>query len=94
MISLNAMSIWVKFISLQANTISRFSIFSRFAQFIQNALNRKELGQVEAMLGQIHQQQGDISRARKSYLEASRIFREVSDRLTMPQCGLLWDVSS
>jgi CHAT domain-containing protein len=40
--------------------------------------NRQEQAQVEALIGRIYQQQGSISRARKSYLEASRIFREVS----------------
>ena len=47
----------------------------------KNSFNPKEEAQVEALIGQIYQQQGSIGRARKSYLEASRIFREISDRV-------------
>lgn len=43
--------------------------------------NPREVAQVEGMLGQIYQHQGSVSRARKSYLEASRIFREINDRV-------------
>ena len=43
--------------------------------------NPREVAQVEGILGQIYQQQGAVNRARKSYLEASRIFREISDRV-------------
>jgi CHAT domain-containing protein/predicted negative regulator of RcsB-dependent stress response len=43
--------------------------------------NPREVAHVEGMLGQIYQQQGSVSRARKSYLEASRILREVNDRV-------------
>ncbi len=41
----------------------------------------QEAAQVEALIGRIHEQQGSISRARKSYLEASRVFSEISDPL-------------
>ena len=41
----------------------------------------QEAAQVEALIGRIYEQQGSISRARKSYLEASRVFREISDPL-------------
>jgi CHAT domain-containing protein/predicted negative regulator of RcsB-dependent stress response len=44
--------------------------------------NLREMAQVEALIGQIYQQQGAIQRARTNYLQASRIFREVSDRLS------------
>ena len=47
----------------------------------RSSFNPKEAAQVEAMIGQIYQQQGAVGRARKSYLGASRIFREVSDRV-------------
>lgn len=40
--------------------------------------NRQEAAQVHALIGHIYQQQGSISRARKSFLEASQIFREVA----------------
>ena len=47
----------------------------------KSSFNAKEAAQVEALIGQIYQQQGSISRARRSYLEASRVFREISDRV-------------
>ena len=47
----------------------------------KKAGNLRDVAQVEGLLGQIYEQQGDSSRARKSYLEASRIFRKVNDRV-------------
>ena len=43
--------------------------------------NRQGEAQVQAWLGQIYQQQGLISRARESYLAASRIFQEIPDQV-------------
>ena len=45
----------------------------------RDSSNPKELALVEALIGQTYEQLGLVSRARRSYLEASRIFREVSD---------------
>ncbi len=41
----------------------------------------QEAARVEALIGRIYEQQGSISRARKSYLEASRMFRELSNQM-------------
>jgi CHAT domain-containing protein len=43
--------------------------------------NRSDAAQAEALIGQVYEKQGLISRARASYLEASRVLREVSDRV-------------
>ena len=47
----------------------------------KKAKNPQGQGQVEARLGQIYQRQGLISRARQSYLQASRTFQEIPDQL-------------
>ena len=47
----------------------------------KNQSSSKDAALAEALIGQIYQRKGDPGRARKSYLEASRIFREVNDRV-------------
>src|SRR6185369_3264888 len=41
----------------------------------------QQAARVEALIGRIYEQQGLISRARNSYLEASRMFREQSNQM-------------
>lgn len=43
--------------------------------------NWNEEAQVQALIGQIYEQQGSLAQARRRYLEASRIFRRISDRV-------------
>ena len=44
-------------------------------------LRLQEAAKVEALTGRIYEQQGLISKARESYLEASRLFRELSNQM-------------
>ncbi len=47
----------------------------------KRAGNPREAAHVLALIGQVYEQQGAIGRARKNYLEASKTFRKVSDRV-------------
>lgn len=49
--------------------------------FYKKKQDLREVARVEAQIGRIYEQQGLISRARKSYLEASRLFREQSSQM-------------
>ena len=47
----------------------------------ESAGNPGDVAQVRALIGQIYEQQGAVARARESYLEASKTFRGVDDRV-------------